>query len=149
MTSKRIQSMNVNKDSDKIVIAQSTHNTAMGLMTYSKAKSTSSPSTKQTSESACLSKLVRTRDKHQPCITLASSGPKSHSPCNKGKLPLALKDFGDKSSCSVTDTNSSVDSHFESPTRTSKEENYSNRSDSFTSPLSMTMPVMATDTTST
>ena len=30
----------------------------------------------------------------------------------------------------------------------SKEENYSNHSDSFTSPFSMTMSVMATDTTS-
>ena len=30
----------------------------------------------------------------------------------------------------------------------SKEENYSNRSDSFTSPFSMTMPVMTTGTTS-
>ena len=89
MTSKRIQVVHVKKDSDKIVIAQLTHNTAMSHMNRSKAKSAFSPSTKQTSESTCLLKLVRTRDEHQPCITLASSGVKSHNPCSKGKLPLS------------------------------------------------------------
>ena len=38
MTSKRIQVVHANKSSDKIVIAQSTHNTAMGPMTRSKVK---------------------------------------------------------------------------------------------------------------
>ena len=79
--------MHVNKGNDKIVIAQSTHDTAMGPMTRSKVKSTSSLSTKQTSESTCLLKHVRTRDKHQPLIPLVSLGAKSHSPHSKGKLP--------------------------------------------------------------
>ena len=56
MASKKIQVVHVNKDNDKIVITQSTHNTTMGPMTRSKAKSISSPSTKQTSESTCLLK---------------------------------------------------------------------------------------------
>ena len=116
----------------------------MSPMTRSKVKSTSLPSTKQTSESTCLLKLVRTHDKHQPSIILASPRAKNHSPHSKGKLSLALKDFEDNSPCSITDTNSSIDSHFGSPTGTSKEENYSNRSDTFTSPFSMTMSVMAT-----
>ena len=46
------------------------------------------------------------------------------------------------------DAISSTGSYSGSLTRMSKEENYSNRSDSFTSPFSMTMPIMATDTTS-
>ena len=41
-----------------------------------------------------------------------------------------------------------LDSHSGLPTGMPKEENYSNRSDSFTSSFSMTMPVMTTDTTS-
>ena len=142
------QVVHANKGNDKIIIAQSTHDTATVPMTRSKAKSTSSISTKQTSESACLLKQVRTRDEYQPLITLVSLRAKGHSPRSRGKLPSTLQDFGDKSPCSISDANSSTDSHFESPTRTSKEENYSNCSDSFTSPLSMTMPVMATDTTS-
>ena len=147
MTPKRTQVMHVNKGNDKIVIAQSTHDAATGLMTRSKAKSTSSLSTKQTSESSCLLKPVRIHDEHQPLITLASLGAKSHSPHSKEKLPLTLRDFGDKSPCSVTDANSSTGSYSGSPTRMLKEENYSNHSDSFTSPFSMTMPVMATGTT--
>ena len=137
--------MHVNKDSDKIVIVQSTHNAAMGPMTRSKAKSTSLPSTKQTSESTCLLKPIRTRDEHQSCITLASPRAKSHSPHSKGKLPLALKDFGDKSPCSITDTNSNTGSHSNSSTGTSKKENYFNCSDFFY--FLMTMSVMATNTT--
>ena len=54
MAPKRTQVMHVNKGNDKIIIAQSTHNTAIVPMTRSKAKATSSISTKQTSESACL-----------------------------------------------------------------------------------------------
>ena len=87
MTLKRTQVVHVNKDNDKIVIAQSTHDTAMSPMTRSKAKSTSLISTKQTSEFACLLKQVRTRDEHQPLITLVSLGAKSHSPHRMGKLP--------------------------------------------------------------
>ena len=79
---------------------------------------------------------------------MASPRAKNHSPRSKGKLPLALKNFGDKSPCSVTNTNSSTSSHSGSPTRMSNEENYSNRFDFFTSPFLMTMLVMATDTTS-
>ena len=56
------------------------HDTAMGLMTRSKEKSTSSLLTKQTSESACLLKLIRKHDEHQPLITLVSLGVKSSSP---------------------------------------------------------------------
>ena len=128
----------------KIVIAQSTHNTTMGPMTLSKAKSTSSLSTKQTSGPTCLLKPVRTRDEHQPFITLASSGARSHSPHSMRKIPSALKDFGDKSSCSITDANFRTDSHSRSPNGMSKKEKYFNCSDSFTSPFLMTMPVMAT-----
>ena len=117
-------------------------------MTGSKAKSISSLSTKQTSKSVCLLKPVRTHDEHQPLITLASLGAKMHSLYSRRKLPSALRDFRDKSSCFVTDANSSTDSHSEYPTGMSNEENYSNRSNSFTSLFSMTMPVMATDTTS-
>ena len=92
--SKRTRVVHVNKGNDKIVIVQLTHNTATGPMTRSKAKSTSSLSTKQTSESACLLKLVKTRDEHQPFITLVSLGAKSHSPRSRGKLSSTLKDFG-------------------------------------------------------
>lgn len=106
MTPKRTQVVHVNKGNDKIDFAQSTHDTAMGLMTRSKAKSTSSLSTKQTSESSCLLKPVRIHDEHQPLITLASLGAKSHSPHSKEKLPLTLRDFGDKSPCFVTNANS-------------------------------------------
>ena len=148
MTPKRTQVVHVNKGNDKIIIAQSTHDAAMGPMTHSKAKSTSSLSIKQTSESACLLKPVRTHDEHQPLITLASLEVKSHSPHSRGKLPSALRDFGDKFPCSVTDANSSIGSHSESPTGMSKEENYSNRSDFFTYPFSMTILVMTTDITS-
>ena len=116
-------------------------------MTRSKAKSTSSLSTKQISESTCLLKLVRTRDEYQPCITLASPEVKNHSPCSKGKLPSTLRDFKDKSSCSITDANSNTGSHFELPTGMSNEENYFNRFDSFTSPFLMIMSVMETNTT--
>ena len=144
MTPKRTQVVHVNKGNDKIVIAQSTHDAAIGPMTRSKAKSTSSISTKQTSESACLLKQVRTRDEHQPLITLVSLGAKSHSPRSRGKLPSTLQDFGNKSPYSATNANPSIGSHSRSPTGMSKEENYSNRSDSFTSPFSMTMSVMAT-----
>ena len=140
--------MHVNKGSDKIVIVKSTHNTTMGPMTCSKAKSTSSLSTKQISESTCLLKPVRTCDEHQPCITLASPGAKSHSPHSKGKLLLTLKDFGDKSHCFVIDANSSIDSHSISLTGMWKKENYSHRSYTFTSHFSMTMSIMAIDTTS-
>ena len=73
---------------------------------------------------------------------------KSHSPRSKGKLPSTLQDFGDKSPCSVTEANSSTGSHSGSPTGMSKNENYSNHSNSFTFPFSMTMLVMATGTTS-
>nr|CAN63871.1 hypothetical protein VITISV_036033 [Vitis vinifera] len=144
MTPKRTQVVHVNKGNDKIVIAQSTHDAATSPMTRSKAKSTSSLSTKQTSEFAYLLKPVRTHDEHQPLITWASLGAKSHSPRRKRKLSSTLRDFGDKSPCSITDANSST----RSPTRMSKEENYSNRFNSFTSHFSMTMPVMENDTTS-
>ncbi|KAL6332726.1 hypothetical protein AAG906_014631 [Vitis piasezkii] len=100
------------------------------------------------SESTCLLKPVRTHDEHQPLITLASLEVKSHSPRSRGKLPSALRDFGDKFPCSVTDANSSTGSHSGSLTRMSNEENYSNRFDSFSSHFSMTMSVMAIDTTS-
>ena len=103
MTFKRTQVVHVNKGNDKIVIAQSTHDATTGPMTRSKAKSTSSLSTKRTSESACLLKSVRTHDEHQPLITLASLGAKSHSPRSKGKLSSTLRDFGDKSPWSITD----------------------------------------------
>ena len=136
--------MHVNKDNDKIIIAQSTHDTATVPMTHSKAKSTSSISTKQISEFACLLKQVRTHDEYQTLITLVSLGAKSYSPRHRGKLPSTLQDFGDKSSCSITNANSSTNSHSGSSTGMSNEENYSNHSDSFTSPFSMTMSVMAT-----
>ncbi|WJZ90005.1 hypothetical protein VitviT2T_009183 [Vitis vinifera] len=131
-----------------IVIAQSTHDTATVPMTHSKAKSTSSISTKQTSEFACLLKQVRTRDEYQPLITLVSLGAKGHSPRSRGKLPSTLQDFGDKSPCSITDANSSTGSCFGSLIGMSKEENYSNHSNSVTFPFSLTMPVMAMGTTS-
>ena len=120
----------------------------MGSMTRSKAKSTSSLSIKQTSEFACLLKSVRTRDEHQPLITLVSLRAKSHSPRSRGKLPSTLQNFGDKSPCFVTDANSSTGSCSRLSTGMSNEENYSNRFDFFTSPFLMTMPVMETDTTS-
>ena len=145
---KRTQVVHVNKGDDNIVIAQSTHDATTGPMTHSKAKSTSSLSTKQTSESTCLLKLVRTRDEHQPLITLVSLGAKIHSSHSRGKFPSILQDFGDKSPCSITNANSSIGSRSGSPTRMSNEENYSNRSDSFTSPFLMTMSIMSTDTTS-
>ena len=90
MTPKITQVVHVNKDNDKIVIAQSTHDAATGPMTHRKAKSTSSLSTKQISESACLLKPIRTRDEHQPLITLVSLGAKSHNPRSRGKLPSIL-----------------------------------------------------------
>ena len=148
MTPKRTQVVHVNKGNDKIIIAQSTHDAAMGPMTHSKAKSTSSLSTKQISEFACLLKSVRTCDEHQPLITLVSLGAKSHSPRSRGKLTSTLQDFRDESPSSVTDSNSSTGSYSELPAGMSKKENYSNRFDSFTSPFSMTMLVMATGTTS-
>ena len=116
-------------------------------MTHSKAKSTSSILTKQTSESACLLNPVRTCDGHQPLITLVSLGTKSHSPRSKRKLSLTLQDFGNKSPYSIIDANSSTGSHSGLPTRMSNEENYSNRPDSFTYSFLMTMTIMATDTT--
>ena len=148
MAFKRTYVLHVNKGNDQIIIAQLTHNTATTPITRSKLKSTSSLSTKQISEYAYVLKLVRTHDEHQPFITLASLGAKSHSPRSKGKLPSTLKDFGDKSPCFVIDANSNTSSHSRSPTRMSNEENYSNCFDSFTSPFSMTMSVMATSTTS-
>ena len=148
MAPKRTQVVHVNKGNDNIIIAQLTHDTSTGPMTRSKAKSISSLSTKQTSESTCLLKSIRTHDAHQPFVTLASLGAKCHSPCSRGRLPLALKEFGDEFSWSITDANSSTSSHSESLTKMSKEENYSNHSDSFTSPFLMTMLVMVTDTTS-
>ena len=87
MAPKITQVVHVNKGNDKIVIAQSTHDTAMGPMTRSKAKLTSSLSTKQTREFAYLLKSVRTCDEHQPLITLVSLRAKSHSPRSRGKLP--------------------------------------------------------------
>ena len=80
MAPKRTQVVHVNKGNDKIVIAQSTHDAATGLTTRSKEKSTSSLLTKQTSESACLLKLIRKHDEHQPLITLVSLVAKSRSP---------------------------------------------------------------------
>ena len=74
-------------------------------------------------------------------------GAKSHSPRSRGKLPSTLQDFGDKSPYSTTNANPSTGSHSRSPTGMSKEENYSNHLDSFTSLFSMTMSVMTTDTT--
>ena len=147
MTPKRTQVVHVNKGNDMIVIVQSTHDTATVPITHSKAKSTSSISTKQISEFACLLKQVRTRDEHQPLITLVPLGAKSHSPRSRGKLPSTLQDFGDKSPYSATNANPSISSHSGSPTGMSKEEKYSNRSDSFTSPFLMTMSEMVTDTT--
>ena len=111
-------------------------------MTRSKAKSTSSLSTKQISESTCLLKPIRTHNEHQSCITLASLEVKNHSPRSKGKLPSTLQDFRDKSSCSITDTKSNTGSHFELPTGMSNEENYSNCFDSFTFHFLMIMSVM-------
>ena len=111
MTPKRTQVVHVNKGNAKIVIAQLTHDTAAYPMTRSKAKSTSSISKKQTSESTCLLKHVRTCDEHQPLITLVSLGAKNHSPRSRGKLPSTLQDFGDRSPCSVTNANSSTGSH--------------------------------------
>ena len=87
MAPKRTQVVHVNKGNNKIVITQSTHDTATSPMTHSKAKSTSSILTKQTSESACLLNPVRTRDEHQPLITLVSLGAKSHNPRRRGKIP--------------------------------------------------------------
>ena len=112
MEPKRTQVVHVNKDNDKIVIAQSIHDATTGLMTRSKAKSTSSLSTKQASESACLLKLVRMHDEHQPLITLVSLGAKSHSPHSRGKLPSILQDFGNKSPCFVTNVNSSTSDYY-------------------------------------
>ena len=126
MAPKRTQVVHVNKGSDKIVIVQSTLNIATGPMTRSQTKSTSSLSTKQISKFTYLQKPLRTRDENQPFITLASFGAKSHSPRNRGKLPLTLKDFGDKSPYSITDANSSTGSHSGSPTKMLKMENYSN-----------------------
>ena len=103
MASKKTQVVHVNKGSDKIIITQSTHNTATSPMTCSKVKSTSSLSTKQTSEPIYLLKPIKTRDEHQPFITLASSRARSHNPHSRGKLPSALKDFRDKSPYSVID----------------------------------------------
>ena len=148
MAPKRTQVVHVNKGNDKIIIAQLTHDIATAPMTRSKEKSTFSLSRKQISKSACLLKLVRTCVEYRPFITLASLGVKSHSLRSRGKFPSALKDFGVKSLCSVTYANSSIGSHFGSPTGMSNEENYSNRSDSFTSPFLMTILVMTTNTTS-
>ena len=75
-------------------------------------------------------------------------GAKSHIPHSRGKLPSIIQDFRDKSPNSITDANSITDSYSESPAGMSKEENYSNRFDSFSSHFSMTMSVMAIDTTS-
>ena len=119
MVPKRTQVVHVNKGNDKIVIAQSTHNTATGPMTRNKAKSTSSLSTKQTGESVCLLKPVKMRDEHQPFITLAFLRAKSYSPHSRRKLPSALKDFRNKPPCSVTNANSRTSSHSGSPTRIS------------------------------
>ena len=140
--------MHVNKGNDKIIIAQLTHDISMAPMIRRKEKSTFSLSRKQISESACLLKPVRTCDEHQPFITLESLGVKSHSLRSREKFPSVLKDFGVKSLCSITYANFGTSSHFGSPTGMSKEENYSNRSGSFTSPFSMTILVMTTDTTS-
>ena len=71
---KRMQVVHDNKGNDKIVIAQSTYDAVTGPMTRSKAKSTFSLSTKQTSESTCLLKSVRMCDEHQPLITLVFLG---------------------------------------------------------------------------
>ena len=69
-------------------------------------------------------------------------GAKSHSPRSGGKLPLTLQDFGDKSHYSVTDANSSTGSRSGLPTGMSNEENYFNRSNSFTFHFLMIMSVM-------
>ena len=68
MTLKNILVMHVNKGNDKIVIAQSTHNTFIDLITCSKAKLTTTLSAKQASES------IRLHDKYQLFITLAVFG---------------------------------------------------------------------------
>ena len=148
MTPKRTQVVHVNKGNDKIVIVQSTHDSVTGPMTRRKAKTVSSLSTKQTSESVCLLKLVRTCDEYQPLITLVSLGAKSYSPRCREKLPSTLQDFRDKSSCFITNANSSTDPCFGSPTEMSNKENYSNHSEYFTFPFLMTMSIMTTDTTS-
>ena len=81
---KRAQIVHATKGNGKIIIAQSTHDIVTTLMTCSKAKLTSSLSTKQTSEFACLLKSVRMHDEHQPLITLVSLGAKSHRPHSRG-----------------------------------------------------------------
>ena len=147
MAPKRTQVVHVNKGNDKIVIAQSTHDAATGLTTRSKEKSTSSLLTKQTSESACLLKLIRKHDEHQPLITLVSLGVKSSSPRARENSLQHYRILGINLLALLPDANSSIGSRSGSPTGMSKEENYSNRSNSFNSPFSMTMPVMVTSTT--
>lgn len=148
MTSKRTQVAYVNKDNDKIVIAQLTYNIAIGPMTHSKVKSTSTLSTKQISEPTCLLKLMRMRDKHQSFIALILLGAKGHNPHSREKLPSTLKDSGDKSPYSVIDTNYSTGSCSRSPTRMLKEDTYPNHSESFTSHFLMIMLIVATITIS-
>lgn len=143
MTSKRTQVAYVNKDNDKIVIAQLTYNIAIGPMTHSKVKSTSTLSTKQISEPTCLLKPMRTCDKHQSFIALIFLGAKGHNPHSREKLPSTLKDSGDKSPYSVIDTNYSTGSCSGSPTRMSKEDTYPNHSESFTSHFLMIMLIVA------
>ena len=88
-------------------------------------------------------KPMRTRDKHQSFITLASLGEKGHNPYSKEKLPSIPKDSRDKSPYSVIDANSNIGSCSRSPTGMSKEDNYSNHSESFTCHFLMIMSIVA------
>ena len=136
--------MHINKDDDKIVITQSTHNTYTSLMTRSKTKSTTAPTTKLASEHTCLLKMVGTCDNYSPFITLAFFRVKVQSLHGREKCSPTLKDSRDESFFSIVDVNSNTNSLI----RMSKVDNSSKHFDSFTSSFLMIMLVMTMNTTS-
>ena len=87
----------------------------MGLMTHSKAKSTTTLLAKLASKYTHLLKTTRMHDSYQLIIILAYLGIKSQSLHSREKHISTLKDSGNKSPYSVVDANFNTDSHFRSP----------------------------------
>lgn len=108
MTSKMTQVVHFNKDNDKMVITQLTHNPFISLMTHSKTRITIGISTKQVNMHNHLSKLMRIQDNYHSLIILTSLGVKGQGPHGRKKCPSTPKDFREKSPYFVVDDNSST-----------------------------------------
>ena len=91
VTSKETQATHVNKGDGNIVITQSTHNTCMGPMTRSKAKSTTTPSTKLASKHTHLLKSVGTCKQLPTAHHFSFFGGKRSKSSWLGKIPFNTK----------------------------------------------------------